>query len=254
MYIVDYHTHPFGHGEKNMNKSVYTDYIKQAIRNNVKELGFSDHDDYFYKIDWNLLFELKEKSDLKIKIGMEFDYIPEEEKNIRKKIEKISFDYCIGSVHKIGDWEFDHPAYKNEYNNRSIESIYMDYYDLLKKAVKSDLFDIIGHLDLIKIFNFKPENMDIMDLVFPVLKLIKRYKMVIELNINGLNKPVEEMYPSERILKKAEEMEIPITTGSDAHNYKRVGNDLKKAYNILTDIGYKTVATFSNHKLKQVSI
>ena len=81
---------------------------------------------------------------------------------------------------------------------------------MVKEAALSNLFDIIGHMDLIKIFGFRPkENME--DIIMDVLEAIKKSKACVEINTNGWNRPINEQYPDENILKMCFEMGIPIT-------------------------------------------
>lgn len=249
MYLVDYHTHPFSHGEKtDYNKDIYKKFIKRAMDMGIKELGFSDHDEYEQNIDLSIIDSLKNESDIPILKGLEIDYIPGREEEILRKINKYNLDYTIGSVHFIGNWAFDHPDYINEYNTRDIDQCYIEYFDILNKAVKSGLFNIIGHFDLIKVFGFR-SNLNIIDIIKPVLKNIKKYELVLEINTNGLNKPINEIYPSVEIIEKVHQLNIPITFGSDAHIAYRVGENILNYAKIINDIGYKEIAVFRKGKL-----
>lgn len=252
MYLIDYHTHPHGHGEENLgvnSETVLLKYIEKSRKMGIKELGFSDHDWVIDKIDWKCMEQIKSESKLNIRLGLEVDYKPGREQKIKKMLAELPFDYCIGSVHYIGDWGFDHPDYIDEYNKRDLNQVYRDYYTLVKEAVLSGLFDIVGHLDLIKVFGFKPEGLNILQLIEPVLKVIKETGLVIEINTNGLNKPIKEIYPEEAIIKRAYEMEIPITLGSDAHKPERVGEGLKEIIRLVRNIGYRKLAIFEEREM-----
>jgi histidinol-phosphatase (PHP family) len=254
MYLIDYHTHPYGHGENKFDINVFKEFIKKAEMIGLNEIGFSDHDQYINEIDWHQVLNIINDYDISIKLGLEIDYISGKEEKIKNIIGEIPFDYSIGSVHKIDNWEFDHPNYIDEYNSKDLYIVYKKYYQNLNQAVLSGLFDIIGHFDLIKVFNFIPKNKNILKLVEPVLKNIKREKLALEVNTNGLNKPVKEIYPSIKILKYAYELDIPLVLGSDAHSAKRVGENLKKVIDIIIDIGYKHLITFEKHEKKLVRL
>jgi len=248
MYLTDYHTHPFAHGNTTYNLELLKRFIEKAKKMNLNELGFSDHDIFFENILWEKLLKLKQSKNLKIKIGLEVDYTPGQEDKIREMLNKLPLDYCIGSVHQLGDWTIDHPDYKDEYQKRNIDNVYKKYFNILNQAVKSGLFDIIGHLDLVKVFNFKPVKLSVKELVVPVLKSIKKRELSIEINTNGLNKPVKEIYPALNIIKKAYNYKIPICTGSDAHRVERVGEGIQDVYNIIKEVGYKKIMTYSARK------
>jgi len=254
LFLVDYHTHPFSHGEECIKKQYSKEYIERfiqkAIKTGIKEIGFADHDEFIDYIDWDILKELKEKYKI-VKLGIEFDFKNDKKhlNMIKKAVDFLPLDYSIGSVHYIDDWAFDHPKYIEKYKNRIIDDIYIEYFKLLKNAVELDIFQIVGHFDLIKIFGFKPDNISIMDLAKPVLQTIKENGMVIEVNTNGLNKPVNELYPEINIIKMANQFNIPITLGSDAHTPDRVGEGIKMAVRIIRDIGYKEIAIFNNKNI-----
>ena len=172
----------------------------------------------------------------------------------KKNINKYDFDYIIGSVHKVNKWPVDHPDYKDAYNDWNIKHLYKEYFSIVESMVKSELFDIIGHIDLIKIFDNKlPEN-DIDEIIKNLLLIIKENNIVVEINTNGFNKPVNEFYPSDHILEKIIEMNIPVTFGSDAHNSDRVGENIKKVYTKLKKYGVKKIATFNKRKRSDIDV
>jgi histidinol-phosphatase (PHP family) len=254
VFLVDYHIHPYSHGEENI-KKMYSEellksFILEARKREINEIGFSDHDELIEDIDWKMMKEIKEEYG-KIKLGIEFDFSPDKTrlKWIKNNLKKLPLDYSIGSVHFIEDWAFDHPDYIEEYQKYNIDELYCTYFDLLKEAVSTGLFQVVGHLDLIKIFGFKPKQVKVVDLVTPVLKEVKKRGMVIEINTNGLNKPVKEIYPSINILKMAYKLDIPVTLGSDAHEPQRTGENIKMAARIITDIGYSKIAVFNNKEI-----
>lgn len=250
MYLVDYHTHPYGHGDEIIyNEELLQKFIETAVKNEIKELGFSDHDEFSEVIDWEVLNKIINSSPIPVKKALEFDYIPGREEEIRKKIERYNLDYAIGSVHFIDGWGFDNPLYKEEYRKNDIDQIYLRYYELLNEAVKSNLFNIVGHFDLIKIFGYRPEKTDLLSIIRPILKEIKKAEMVIEINTNGLNKPVQEVYPAKFILEEAFQLKIPITFSSDAHIPERVGENIALYASLVKEIGYKELAIFTGRVL-----
>ncbi|MFW6237710.1 MAG: histidinol-phosphatase HisJ family protein [Halanaerobiales bacterium] len=253
MSLVDLHTHPRAHGEEARDSSIWDEFIAAARKNGIQELGFSDHEWVLKQIDWEYIELLKRKSEIKIRSGLEVEYAPGREKEITRLKRELPLDYCIGSVHRIGDWTFDHPDYREEYACRNIDDIYSEYFYLVERAADSGLFDIIGHFDLIKIFGHRPQEKDILEMVEPVLQLIKEKDLVLEVNTNGLNKPVGEIYPSRRIIKYACGLGIPFTLGSDAHIPDRVGEGLKEAVEMLAGLGCKEIVSFERGKRVVIS-
>lgn len=244
----DYHIHALAHGEYSYTREWVQEFINCAIKRNIKEMGFSEHSEFIKDVDHNILEELKKNKQVSIKFGVEIDYQSEKEKKILGFINKNSFDYIIGSVHFIDGWGFDHPDNEVDFNKKDTDEVYKDYFDLLKKSVQSNYFDIVGHLDLIKIWGHQPEKKSVLSYVEPVLLEVQKRNMVIELNSAGLRKAVGEIYPSRDIVERMFEMNIPITFSSDAHYPEQVGEGLEKAYLMAQKIGYRKWAKFKNRE------
>ena len=184
----------------------------------------------------------KEKYGDKIEIllGYEVDYLPGYMDN---RVLNADVDYLIGSIHFINKWGFDNPEFISRYKNVDIDVIWQEYFYLIESMAKEYIFDIVGHLDLIKVFKFLPKK-DVRLIAKNALHAIKQSNMVIELNTAGLRKPIKEIYPSQLLLEVAYELDIPITFGSDAHAVEQVGYCYDHATKLAKDIGYTQAVTF----------
>ena len=98
------------------------------------------------------------------------------------------------------DGGFDNPEFIGQYKNKNIDTIWEDYFEAITNMVKTNKFDIVGHLDLIKVFKFLPKK-DIKTIAKDTLKKIKKSNMVVEINSAGYRKPIAEQYPSKEILE-----------------------------------------------------
>ncbi len=78
------------------------------------------------------------------------------------------------------------------------------------------------HLDVIKVFDYRPQK-PVLSLMGNLLQIIKEKSLAVEINTNGLNKPVGEIYPAYDILLACFNLGIPVTFGSDAHQSEDVG-------------------------------
>lgn len=232
-----------------------TDYVKAAIAQGTKYFGFSDHApmyfDEAYRMQENQMplyekevLDLKEqfKDQINILLGYEVDYL---DGYILDSVLARKVDYFIGSVHFIGNWGFDNPEFIGEYKGKDIDKIWQDYFEANKALVKSGLFDILGHMDLLKVFNFLPKK-DIKILALDLVKEIKRSNIVVEINLSGLRKPVKEQYPSRPIIELLQEENVPITLSSDAHNPKHIGYKSAQILEMLKDMGLDTCYAFKN--------
>jgi histidinol-phosphatase (PHP family) len=238
------------------------EYIEKAIELGIDVYGFSEHapmnfdkqyrlkieDKEFYENDVLTLKE-KYKNDIKILLGYEVDYLKGD--YILDEVLNSKVDYLIGSVHFLshngGTWGFDNPEFIGEYKNKDIDKIWEDYFDAIKKMAQSGKFDIVGHLDLIKVFKFLPKK-DTRLIALEALKAIKKANMVVEINSAGNRKPIGEQYPSKLLLELCFELDIPITFSSDAHNVEQVGFHYKEVSSFAKEIGYTQCIYFEQRE------
>jgi len=252
---IDYHVHVVGHGDREHTKKEIIPFLEKAVEVGLKEIGFADHDFYLANLTFQHYKDLIEYfPQLKVRVGLEVDYYPDQENYLGDLLKSYEYDYVIGSVHNIGDWNFDHPDYIDEYRNWDPEVLYEEYFYILAKSINSGLFNITGHLDLIKVFNYRIEAGRLLSMVEPLLDLIKGRGMAVEINTNGLFKPVAELYPSLDIIKLAVEKKVPLTISSDAHRAEDVGRKNSMVVQLLRELGVTWVAGFSGKTMYQVKI
>ena len=237
--LQDYHVHALAHGEYQYTYDWLKKFLTIARERQITELGFAEHDEFISQIDTNVLKRLQEEfPDIQLRLGLEVDYIPGREDYIQQIIHSYDFDYIIGSVHFIDGWGFDHPDFRHLFEGKDIDRVYGRYFELVQMAVKSGLFDIIGHLDLIKIWGYRPQQNNIMFHVEPLLNSIKAADMIIEINSAGLRKPVGELYPQQEIIDLMASKQIAATLGSDAHHPGQVGEGLQEFRGVLLNAGF----------------
>ena len=233
------------------------EYILEAIKKQIDIFGFSCHAPMSFESEYRMSLEeskgyekdiliLKEKykDKIDIRLGYEVDFM-RDKKYIEKDILNAKVDYLIGSVHFLDDWGFDNPAFLKNYDNKDIDKIWEKYFDMVSLMAKTGYFDIVGHLDLIKVFKFLPKQ-DIKILALNAMQNIKKANMAIEINSAGFRKPIKEQYPSIPLLQLAFKLNIPITFGSDAHTIKQIGCGYEKVIKIAKSIGYKSCVIFKD--------
>jgi histidinol-phosphatase (PHP family) len=248
--LVDYHVHALSHGEYEGTQARLNAFIDKACREGISEMGFSEHNEFISALDLNIYQAVKNERqrDIQLRLGIEVDYDPAIEKDLSQMLAQSDYDYTIGSVHFIDGWAFDHPDYKQEFADRDIDEIYGRYAQILIRMVNSRLFDVVGHLDLVKIWGHRPRCKKAVDYWQPVLKEIRKADMVVEINSAGLRKPVGELYPANDLLDLMYAMNIPITFGSDAHDPKQMGEGLEQAYVAAQRAGYRFLMSFDQHR------
>lgn len=267
--MLDLHTHTYlcGHAKGEMEE-----YIAEAINKGISILGISDHlphnhipplgpftrlamdeKNLPYYVDSVLALKEKYRDSLEILLGIEADFYPQYEDKTALLLEKYPFDYAIGSVHVLGDWLFDSPRFIEEWDRRNVDSVYLEYYEVIKKLAKSRLFNIVGHLDLPKKFNHRPKN-DLNGVITELAKEIKKSGLVVELNSSGLRYAASEIYPSLEIIHILRSEEVPITLGSDAHQPNEVGENFHLSLKIARDLHFSNLTFFRQKKPFSISL
>lgn len=261
MQYWDYHVH--------LENGPYTiewlkKFIEQGQRNNVGEIGFSEHG-YRFKQAYHLihsdgyrgkwvreysgqdideyieLIEEAKNEGFPVKLGIELDYIPEKEEEIREFVKQYPFDYVIGSVHWLGDWGID--LDQKDWENKDVYDAYKRYFDILKQAAKSRIFSFLGHPDVIKVFGYRP-GVDITELYENAAKVIAENGQCVEVSTAGLRKPVGEMYPSQAFLEILKKYDVPVILDSDAHYPEHVGYMFDKGIDYIKKCGYTSLCRF----------
>lgn len=174
---------------------------------------------------------------MEILCGLEVDFIHGRENLLESSVLDAELDYLIGSVHFLDSWGFDNPEFIGEYAKRDMAQCWEQYLSSIAAMARSGHFQIVGHLDLLKVFGHHlPKHLE--SSLDRALEAIAESHMSIEINAAGLRKKVGEIYPSQAILRKARALGIPITFGSDAHSLEQVGAGYEKCAEIARSVGY----------------
>lgn len=252
--LVDLHNHTTlcNHAKGSMES-----YIEAAIAKKIDVFGFADHAPMSFDKEYRMTLEqmpfyekdvlaLREKfaDKIKIPLGYEVDFL---DGYIDNRVLDRPVDYFIGSVHFLGTWGFDNPEFIGQYQNKDIDKIWQDYFDAIEKMANYGAFDIVGHIDLMKIFNFLPKK-DVRIIAKNAIKAIKKANMTIELNAAGYRKPIKEQYPSNLLLEIIAENDISITFGSDAHALEQVGFCQEELREVAKKHGFTKCAMFEKRE------
>ncbi|MCG7379950.1 histidinol-phosphatase HisJ [Paenibacillus sp. ACRSA] len=264
---IDYHTHHerCGHAVGKLEE-----YVKRGVDIGLSQIGLSDHmpllhvdpADYYPEMAMPMdelpryveeCFSLKEKyrGQIDVRVGLEGDYIEGWENEIRAIIERYPWDYVIGSVHFLGEWDITDFRQTHQWEGRNVLEVYRQYYDAVSKAAATGMYDIMGHTDVIKRFGFSPASEEADERIAlenAALQAIAKSGCAMELNASGLSKPCAEMFPGRRMLTKAIELGIPLTLGSDAHDPLKLGDYLPEAEALLRELGCNEVAVFESRR------
>jgi histidinol-phosphatase (PHP family) len=253
---LDYHMHPQGHRLAPYTLPLLKPWSDHCREKGIIDFAVTDHDRYKEGLNFDSLQQWQEANpDLRIRCGIELDNDPETGKAgtawVMENWEKL--DFVLGSVHFLGRWPFDHPDHQEEFGKRKLEEVYQEYCRELVHLIQTRPIDCLAHLDLIKIFGYRPPR-DPLEYFEPVLQEIRSRNLAMEISTAGWRKPVGEQYPSERILLRAKELGIPFTIASDAHSAFQVGEGYDRLADLLTRLGITSVVAFQQHSQIPVAL
>ncbi|MGE5454372.1 MAG: histidinol-phosphatase HisJ family protein [Methylocystaceae bacterium] len=252
--LIDYHIHALSHGEYQPDLEWYREYLLRATMLGVREIGFSEHDEYWELVKPDVIRSLgSEFSSIQIKVGLETEYQHRDKPEIEQFLQQGTLDYTIGSVHYLGEWNFDHPDFKERFAWYPIDELYEQYFTTVGSMISSHAFDIVGHLDLIKVWGHRPSRR-VSYYLQPLLGALRQSGMAVEINSGGLRKPVGEVYPEPALLPMLFAANIPVTLGSDAHHPDQVGWELDRSQQLVRQAGYRKVAGFTRRQMHLVEI
>ena len=251
--FADYHSHPQGHRVQQYSQKLLQPWIDSARVCALNDIAFTDHDRFRAGVDFDEIDKLRAANlDVKIRAGIELDNDPQTSAAGRKWVEKNwdKLDFVLGSVHYLGNPEqmFDSvPDGAGQFVGRSVDEIYDDYFRRVREIAATGLIDCLSHLDLIKIHGHRPCG-DIRAIINETLNFIRSRNLAIELSTAGWRKPVDELYPSDAIIKLAIEKKIPFTTASDAHSHAQLAESFDRLGEKMSILGIREVCVYEKHK------
>ncbi|MCE5324571.1 histidinol-phosphatase [bacterium] len=258
--VTSYHVHTtFSDGQNSVQEM-----IEAAISLGIDEIGISDH--YVLTtgqiFDWSMKLDAiadyfgaiglaadKFRTKIKVRYGIEADFVPETAQQLGEILQEYQFDYVIGSVHLIDGVCIDSSKdYWDALDQSGKNDVIRAYWAMIAKLAKSGLYDIVGHLDLYKKFGSQP-TIDISADVMTALDAIAEAGIAIELNTSGWHKPIHEQYPSAAVLRGCQKRGIPVILTADAHRTDDITCDFDRGRLLLRTIGYTNTALFQNRKM-----
>jgi histidinol-phosphatase (PHP family) len=249
----DYHTHPQGHRVQPYSRELLQPWVDSARGRGLSDIAFTDHDRFHAGINFDEIDKLRAANpDVKIRAGIELDNDPQTSAASRKWVEKNwdKLDFALGSVHYLANptQMFDSvPAGASQFEGCNIDNLYADYFRRVREMAGTGLVDCLSHLDLIKIHGHRP-NSDIGEIVSETLDFIRSRDLAIELSTAGWRKPVNELYPADRIIELAIEKGISFTTASDAHSHVQLAENFDRLAEKMSIFGVREICVYERHK------
>jgi histidinol-phosphatase (PHP family) len=232
-------------------------YAEKARENGVATLGVVEHAYRFHEAagllpgPWSearcrydlepyvAFVERVKQAGLDVLFGLEMDYVPGKESGIERFLALYPWDFVLGSVHWLGDFAVDNSP--DAWQGREVDGVWRQYVETAVAACTSGLFDVFTHPDLPKLWGHAYGG-DLAALYAPLVAALGQADMAIEVNTNGLRRPVGILYPAPEILVQAQRAGVPATVGSDAHEPQFAGYAFDQAAALLRRCGYRATA------------
>lgn len=187
---------------------------------------------------------LAEFPDFDVRIGVEADYVPGTESVYAAELARPELDFVLGSVHEVGEWHiYDTSTWSTV---GDFDDFHVGYWQNLRAAAGSGLFDVLSHLDAIGA-KVPPARTDMSREIELTLDAIADSGVAVEVNGSGVRR-VGRPFPSEKLLAGLVRRGVPITFGSDAHRFDQLGMGFAEAVAMLRALGRREFVTFARRR------
>lgn len=206
---------------------------------------------------------LREKYEgkINIKYGVELEWMGQDlglQWSRSKIFQAEDADYVIGSVHFAPEG-LPYDGSKEEALELlklrgSLEAYWDGYFNEMIQMIEcfGDMIQIIGHIDLPKLnvdmpetlVNFETSSHPLANKFRTLLELIADRNLSLDVNMAGKFKGVG-VYPVKSILRRANELEIPVCVGTDTHHVRYYGLNYKESLEYIQEAGYESYVSYS---------
>jgi histidinol-phosphatase (PHP family) len=235
-------------------------YAAQAVERGIAELAITDHVDFAPGTPAYDFVPFAERErvirtaaerwaprGVAIRFGVEITYDARYESEIRQHLADDAYDYVIGSVHVYADSPFHASRVAGWTAGRPLDQIVAPYFDEVLRAIRSGLFDTIGHLDFVKRYlvpHVQPAQLAAApELYEPLLVALVETGTALEVNTSGLRQSARETYPAGSIVDRFRVLGgTRVSAGSDAHQADAFAAGLAEGYGVIAAAGMSELA------------
>jgi histidinol-phosphatase (PHP family) len=232
------------------------DYAGQAVERGIAEIAITDHVDfdpsapaYDYVPFADRERTVRDAAErwaehgLAIRFGVEITYDSRFEEAIRDHLGRHAYDFVIGSVHVYADSPFHVSRVAGWVAGRTLAAVVAPYFAEVERAIRSGLFDTIGHLDFVKRYLHPHVTAamlaDAPELYEPLLVALVETGTALEVNTSGLRQAASETYPSAEVVARYQVLGgTRVSAGSDAHTSESFTSGLAEAYRVAAAAGF----------------
>ena len=228
-------------------------YAAQAAQRGIREIAITDHVDFLPGAPGYEAFDFGERErvirdaaerwagKVTIRFGVELTYESRFEDEIREHLRSHSYDYSIGSVHAVAGSPYCHDRIEAFATGITVAEAVAPYFVEVQAAIRSGLFDTIGHLDQCKRWLrpwFSAADFATIPEAYEPLLLVDS-GTALEVNSSGLRDNTGETYPGPWVVRRFRELGGErVTVGSDAHMPQAFAFGLEEACEIVAAAGF----------------
>jgi histidinol-phosphatase (PHP family) len=236
------------------------DYASQAVERRIAEIAITDHVDFvpgtpaFSYVPFadreRIVRDAAERwaaRGVAIRFGVEITYDHEHDEEIRDHLRQHAYDFVIGSVHVYEASPFHASRVAAWTDGRRLADVVAPYFDEVLRAIRSGLFDTIGHLDFVKRYlvpHVAPAQLAAApELYEPLLVALVETGTALEVNTSGLRQVARETYPAGPIVERFRVLGgTRLSAGSDAHRREAFTAGLDAGYGVAAAAGFTELA------------
>lgn len=252
------------------------DVVEAALAAGLRQVGISSHAPVPFPTTYALaasvlpayraeVLRLRDEYQGRIDVllGLELDAIPALVTYNRETTLPLGFDYTIGSVHYVGEYDSglpwpvdttsdDFDALLERRFAGNIGALVEEYYQLAGQLGEHPGVDIVGHLDRgAKLWNaddrlFSESEPWYRAAVDGALRRIAASGTIVELSTGGWRKGLGAPFPSLWILRRCRELGIRVTPSTDSHRPSDVTFAYDCALDALHSTGYREIAIYDS--------
>lgn len=224
---LDYNLHTHTYLCNHTTGEVPEEYIKRAISNGIKYMGFSEHFPYDFSDNSRSEYRLPVKSvgryfselsalrekyrgQIDIKIGFEMEYYEEIFPDMLGKAREYGAEYLLLGQHFV--WPEEDKKSLHVAKPSDDGEFLVRYADSVIRAIEKKVFTYVAHPD---IFNFAGDRQVFKRELLRICRAAKESGTPLEINFLGIRD--KRNYPCTEYFEALSETKAPVTFGMDAH-------------------------------------
>lgn len=238
-------------------RSSLADYAALVDRGKADALGFTEHYEFWPESDACGFFReddyLKEVAGWRSRgyeffAGVEVDWMPAYEAEIRDRLGRHPFAYAIGSVHNLPSASVSGRDTSKFTDDATFDRVITEYRDAVVSSLSVEAFDVVGHPGVFlrhlppSFFEGKPWTRRIEQMEDDLARAVAASGKILEVNTSGYScargAPCAGPFLLERFRAYGGER---VSLGSDSHEASHVRRHFDQATALLVSLGFTEV-------------